>query len=124
MSIYQVSQEFSDLRWGTMMPVMVKIGDNIVQLRARGTFSVIVSDPAVLESGAPAPDDLPFYLKNFAVSAITDLIGIQSRNLSSAGELTSQPRVYEAQFKTLLAERLQNAGVQLKDAVIEAIESL
>ncbi len=39
------NQEFKDLRWGTSMPIALKTGSQIVQVRARGLCSLIVVDP-------------------------------------------------------------------------------
>jgi hypothetical protein len=34
----ELPQEFDRLLWGTLMPVQVRLGSEIVSIRARGTF--------------------------------------------------------------------------------------
>ncbi len=124
MSVYQVSETFDDINWGTRMPVMAMIASSIVQIRARGVFSVMVNDPAKLAAQVPEADDLPFYLQSLAASAMTDLIGMQGHKLSSVEQLTSIPQFFEQELENILTEKLHAIGMQLNRVHIEAIESL
>jgi membrane protease subunit (stomatin/prohibitin family) len=124
MASYQPAQEFNNLKWGTMMPVTVMVNSAVVQLRARGIFSAIVADPAKLSAEIPDPEDAPSYLQSFAVSAITETIGVLSGSASDVRQLTTvTPKTVEA-FQTALNSKLQSMGLQIKSANIEAIESL
>ena len=124
MSVYKASETVDNLNWGTRMPVMAMIASSIVQIRARGVFSVMINDPDKLAAEVPDAEELPFYLQSLAASAMTDLIGMQGHKLSSVEELTSTPQIFEQEFKNILVEKLQPLGLQLKDATIEAIENL
>lgn len=57
------AQEYNDLRWGTLMPVWVKVGAEVVQVRARGTCSVSVVDPSKAAGEVENPEDLEEYLR-------------------------------------------------------------
>ena len=53
MNPYQPAQEYNDLRWGTIMPVMVMVGSAVAQVRARGNYSVKVADSTLLAQAVP-----------------------------------------------------------------------
>jgi len=124
MTGYQISQEWNDLRWGTVMPVVVMIGSKLVQLRARGSCSVAVSDAARLDEKVPDPENLPAYVKSLLTQSITDMLGERSTEVSDIAQLTViTPQTIQA-FQAALDSKFTTIGLQLKNVTIEAIESL
>ena len=124
MNAYQLAQEWNDLRWGTVMPVTVMISSKLVQVRARGSCSVAVTDPARLEEKVPDPDNLTAYVKSLLAQTITDMIGERSGEVSEVAQLTAiTPQTIQT-FQTELESKFNALGLQLKNVSIEAIESL
>jgi len=124
MNPYQPAQEYNNLRWGTMMPVMVMVGSSVIQVRARGNYSVSVTDPALLSQAVSDPEDLTGYLGSLVISMVTDLIGMRSSQVSDVAQLTAvTPETVQA-FQAQLESRLKEIGLQLKQVSIDAIESI
>ena len=124
MTTYQAAQAYTNLRWGTMMPIAVMVGSTFAQVRARGTFSVAVSDPAQLAQAVPDPDDLEGYLRSVMLSTINEVIGERSTEVADIAQLTTiTPQTVQA-FQAKLEAAFGAAGLQLKQISIEAIESV
>jgi membrane protease subunit (stomatin/prohibitin family) len=124
MNAYQLAQEWNDLRWGTVMPVAVMIGSTFVQVRARGSFSLAVTDPRRLEEQVPDPDNLPATVKSLLAQTITDMLGERSAEVSNIAQLvTVTPQTIQA-LRTILEPKFNALGLQLKNVTIEAIENL
>jgi membrane protease subunit (stomatin/prohibitin family) len=124
MNAYQSAQEWNDLRWGTVMPVTVMIGSNLVQVRARGNCSFAVTDPARLEEQVPNPDNLTAYVKSLLAQTITDMIGERSGEVSDVAQLTAITAQTIQTLQTKLESKFNAIGLQLKNVSIETIESL
>ena len=124
MNAYQLAQEWNDLRWGTVMPVAVMIGSKLVQVRARGSCSLAVTDPARLEEKVPDPDNLTAYVRSLLALTITDMLGERSGEVSDVAQLTAiTPQTIQA-LRTTLEPKLDLVGLKLKNVTIEMIESL
>ena len=124
MNAYQLAQEWNDLRWGTVMPVAVMIGSKLVQVRARGSCSLAVTDPARLEEKVPDPGNLAAYVKSLLAQTITDMFGERSGEVSDVAQLTAIiPQTIQA-LRTTLEPKLDLVGLKIKNVTIETIESL
>lgn len=81
--VYFVStRQFTDLKWGTMNPVMLRDAEfGPVRLRAFGTYAIRVKDPAALirqivgTDGRFTIDQITEQLRNVIVSRFTDILG-------------------------------------------------
>jgi len=124
MNAYQLAQEWNDLRWGTVMPVTVMIGSDLVQVRARGSCSLAVTDPSRLEEKVPDPDNLTAYVKSLLAQTITDVIGEHSGEVSDVAQLTAITAQTIQTLQTKLEPKFNAVGLQLKNVSIETIESL
>ena len=124
MAPYQLAQEFVNLRWGTMMPIAVMFNSNVVQLRARENFSAIVADPARLSAEIPDPENIASFLQSFAVITITDMIGMQSSSAPDVRQLTTITAQTVQTFQAEFDSKFKSIGLKLKDASIDAIESV
>jgi membrane protease subunit (stomatin/prohibitin family) len=122
MNTYQLAQEWNDIRWGTVMPVTVMIGSDLVQVRARGSCSLAVTDPSRLESQVPDPDNLISYVKSLLVQTITDMIGERSGEVSDVTQLTTITAQTIQALQTKLELKTNLVGLQLKNVNIETIE--
>ncbi|HEY5157621.1 MAG TPA: SPFH domain-containing protein [Anaerolineales bacterium] len=124
MNAYQLAQEWNDLRWGTVMPVAVMIGSKLVQVRARGSCSLAVTDPSRLEEKVPDPDNLTAYVRSLLALTITDMLGERSGEVSDVAQLTAiTPQTIQA-LRTTLEPKLDLVGLKIKNVTIETIESL
>ena len=80
--VYFVStRQFTDLKWGTMNPIMVRDPEfGPVRLRAFGTYTLRVSDPATFirqvvgTDGRFTTDEIVNQLRNLIVSEFADII--------------------------------------------------
>jgi membrane protease subunit (stomatin/prohibitin family) len=124
MNVYQLAQEWNDLHWGTGMPVTVMIASKLVQVRARGSCSVAVADPALLEEKVPDPENLTAYVKSLLAQTFTDSIGERSAEVSDVAQLTAiTPQMIQT-FQTQLESKFNPIGLKLKNVTVEAIETL
>ena len=124
MNVYQLAQEWTDLRWGTVMPVTVMIASKLAEVRVRGVCSVAVTDPVRLEEKVPDPENLTAYVKSLLVQTITDLIGERSGEVSDVAQLTTITTQMVQAFQANLETKFNPIGLKLKNVTIEAIESL
>jgi membrane protease subunit (stomatin/prohibitin family) len=76
------TKQFTDLKWGTMNPIMMRDTDfGMVRLRAFGIYSIRVSDPrafikeAAGTNGRFETEDIEGQLKRTLVSGFTDALG-------------------------------------------------
>jgi membrane protease subunit (stomatin/prohibitin family) len=124
MTAYPLSQEWNDLHWGTVMPVVVMIGSKVVQFRVRGVCSLAVTGPERLEEKVPDPENLAAYVKSLLVQTITDMLGERSSEVSDVAQLTAiTPQTVQA-FQALLEPKFNAVGLKVKSVTIEAIESV
>jgi membrane protease subunit (stomatin/prohibitin family) len=124
MNTYQLAQEWNDIRWGTVMPVTVMIGSDLVQVRARGSCSLAVTDPSRLEAHVPDPDNLTAYVRSLLVQTITDMIGERSGEVSDVMQLTAITAQTIQTLQTKLELKTNLVGLHLKNVSIETIERL
>lgn len=116
------AQEYNDLRWGTLMPVWVKVGAEVVQVRARGTCSVSVVDPSKAAGEVENPEDLEEYLRSQAAAVVTDVIGERARQVPDVLHLTTISPETVQLFQEKLDARCCAFGLKLKSVRIEALE--
>src|SRR5919205_442937 len=76
------TKQFTDLKWGTMNPVMMRDADfGMVRLRAFGIYSIRVADPRAFikevagTNGKFDTEDIEGQLKRTLVSSFTDALG-------------------------------------------------
>jgi membrane protease subunit (stomatin/prohibitin family) len=135
--VYFVStKRFTDLKWGTMNPIMMRDADfGIVRVRAFGSYVIQVSDAAkflrtvVGTSGEFSSDGISTQIRNVIVSRFTDVIGqakipvldLAGKYQDMGGFLTEKvgPSIeeYGLQLVTMLIE-----NISLPPEVEEAID--
>ncbi|MGE0758944.1 MAG: SPFH domain-containing protein [Pirellulaceae bacterium] len=125
-SVYFVGkQTFLDQKWGTRQPITVRDKDfGMVRLRSFGKFSYRVVDSTLLlntlvgTQGKYTTDEITAYLKDQAVSRLTDVLG------SLGIALLDLPARFDevgAAGRVRLSEDFTRYGLELVDFFINAI---
>jgi excisionase family DNA binding protein len=124
--VYFVSmREYLDQKWGTSEPIPLRDADlGLVRLRAFGTFSVQVQDPALFVNkivgaqGIYQTDQIARFLRGIIVAKLTDLLGEIGKGLFDL------PALYDeigAGSKAKVQDDFANLGIQLKTLYVNSI---
>ena len=124
--VYFVSmREFLDQKWGTAEPIALRDSDlGLVRLRAFGTYSIQVQDPALFVNkivGAQGLYETPQitqFLRGIVIAKMTDLLGEIKKGLFDL------PALYDeigAGTKAKVQDDFSNLGVQLKTLYVNSI---
>ena len=124
--VYFVSmREFLDEKWGTSEPIPLRDTDlGLVRLRAFGTFSMQVSDPALFVNkivgaqGMYQTSQITRYLRGIIVAKLTDLLGELGKGLFDL------PALYEeigAGARAKVQDDFAAVGIQLKTLYVNSI---
>ncbi len=122
---FVATTRFNDLKWGTKNPIMLRDPEfGPLRLRAFGTYSVRVADPAVFlreivgTDGEFTMDEISFQIRNVIVEAFSRTVAtanIAALDLAgNTGELSS--RVTEA-----IAPTIAGYGLELPELYIENV---
>jgi membrane protease subunit (stomatin/prohibitin family) len=129
-------RQFTDLKWGTMNPIMMRdVEFGPVRLRAFGTYVMKVNDPAVLirqivgTDGHFTVDEIVNQLRNLIVSRFAEIAG-QSKipvldmaaNYSELGDFLTKRIAPEFQSYGLELTKLLVENISLPPAVEEALD--
>jgi len=119
------TKQFTDLKWGTMNPIMMRDADfGMVRLRAYGIYTIRVSDPRsfVKEiAGTNAhfqTEDIEGQLKRNVVSSFTDALGEAK---IAALDLASNYDELSTVLRPKLNEDFKSFGIELTKFIIENI---
>jgi excisionase family DNA binding protein len=124
--VYFVSmREFIDFKWGTSEPIPLRDSDlGLVRLRAFGTFSMQVNDPALFVNkivgaqGLYQTDQIAQFLRGMIIAKLTDLLGTLGKGLFDL------PSLYDeigAGTRAKLQDDFSNLGIQLKTFYVNSI---
>ncbi len=118
-------REFLDEKWGTAEPIPLRDTDlGLVRLRAFGTFSLQVNDPALFVNkivGAQGIYETPQitrFLRGIIVAKLTDLLGEMGKGLFDL------PALYDeigAGAKAKVQDDFANLGIQLRTLYVNSI---
>lgn len=125
--VYFVStRQFTDQKWGTANPIMMRDKDlGVVRVRAFGTFSYRVTDPAVFlrevvgTNGWYTTDEINGQLKRKLVSAFADTIG--ESKIPVLDLVAQYMDLGDALRQRLTGWFQENFGITLTDFVVENI---
>lgn len=119
------TRQFTDLKWGTSNPVMMRDADfGMVRLRAFGNYSIRVTDPRALireiagTNSHFATDDIQGQLKRMLVSGLSDALG---ESKIAALDLASNYDEVSKFVKARLSDQFRSYGLELTNVVIENI---
>lgn len=124
--VYFVSmREFLDRKWGTAEPIPLRDTDlGLVRLRAFGTFSMQVGDPALFVNkivgaqGFYQTPQITRFLRGIIVARLTDLMGELGKGLFDLAALYDE---IGAGAKAKAQDDFANVGVQLKTLYVNSI---
>jgi membrane protease subunit (stomatin/prohibitin family) len=119
------TKQFTDLKWGTMNPIMMRDADfGMVRLRAYGIYTIRVADPRAFVkeiAGTNAhfeTEDIEGQLKRNVVSSFTDALGEAK---IAALDLASNYDELSAVLRPKLNEDFRPFGIELTKFIIENI---
>lgn len=119
------TKQFTDLKWGTSNPVMMRDSDfGMVRLRAFGIYSIRVSDPRALIkeiAGTNArfvTEDIEGQLKRSLVSGFSDAL---AESKIAALDLASNYDELSKFTRSKLANEFNSFGLELTKFVIENV---
>jgi membrane protease subunit (stomatin/prohibitin family) len=129
-------RQFTDLKWGTMNPIMMRDAEfGPVRLRAFGTYVVQINDPAVLirqivgTDGQFTVEEIINQLRNFIVSRFAEVAGESkipvldmAANYTELGDFLMQRIAPEFQTYGLDLTKLLVENISLPPAVEEALD--
>jgi len=124
MNTYHEHQEFNDLLWGTPAPIMTMVNSQLVQLRARGSCSLIVNDASLLQEKMPDSNSLTPQVRSALANAVTDVIAQFSRQASSVTQLISMKDEITKALQTKIEPVFNEMGLSIMKLEIQAIESM
>jgi excisionase family DNA binding protein len=118
-------REYLDQKWGTSEPIALRDTDlGLVRLRAFGTYSLQVQDPAlfvnkiVAGQGIYETPQITRFLRGIVVAKMTDLLGELGKGLFDL------PALYDeigAGTKAKVQDDFANLGIQLKTLYVNSI---
>ena len=118
-------REYLDQKWGTSEPIALRDTDlGLVRLRAFGTFSLQVQDPALFVNkivggqGIYETPQISRFLRGIVVARMTDLLGELGKGLFDL------PALYDeigAGTKAKVQDDFANLGIQLKTLYVNSI---
>lgn len=116
---------FTDLKWGTTNPVMMRDADfGMVRIRSFGNYAIKVGDPAVFlreifgTKKEFTTDSITGFLKTFIVSGLSDLLG---ESKIPAIDLASSYDELGEQAALRLQPKFEAIGLKLTSLTIENI---
>jgi membrane protease subunit (stomatin/prohibitin family) len=119
------TKQFTDLKWGTMNPIMMRDADfGMVRLRAFGIYSIRVADPRTFikevagTNGHFETEDIEGQLKRTLVSSFTDALG---ESKIAALDLASNYDELGQFARTKLNEEFKTYGLELTKFFVENI---
>lgn len=119
------TKQFMDCKWGTANPVMMRDTDfGMIRIRAFGTFSFRVNDPAVFmkecfgTASLFTVDGVEGQIKSILVSGLSDAI---AQSKIAALDLAANYGVLGQFAVTTLNPRMNALGLELVNVVIENI---
>ncbi len=119
------TKQFTDLKWGTMNPIMMRDADfGMVRLRAFGIYSIRVADPRAFikevagTNGKFDTEDIEGQLKRTLVSGFTDALG---ESKIAALDLASNYDELGVFARKKMNEDFKSFGLELTKFIIENI---
>lgn len=116
---------FTDMRWGTTDPVAFRDKEfGLVRLRAHGTYTFRVAEPAVFVNRLVAGDDsyttgeIQDQLRSIIVSRLNDFLG---ENLTSIMDLPGQYKEMSEALQLHVGEEFRKFGLELQQFYVQSV---
>src|SRR5262245_1204020 len=119
------TRQFTDLKWGTQNPVILRDAElGVVRLRAFGAYTIRVSDPARLLSELVGTDP-QFRTEEVSEYLRQTIVGKLAGALATAGvplyDLATQQEAIGTRLAGVLGEDLASIGIDIPKFIIENI---
>jgi len=124
MSSYNTDQTFQELSWATALPVVVFIDSNLERFKARGIFSVLVTEPELLAENIPDPQELPVHLGNLLASLVPDVLREVGASVYTVDEMKASGADISADLGAKVEYHLASLGLNLAGLEVHSVESL
>jgi membrane protease subunit (stomatin/prohibitin family) len=118
----ELAQEFDRLPWGTLMPVQVRLGSEIVSIRARGTCSVAISDPQLFEERVSDVESLRTQVCNIITLRMAETLAETSAGKSTLTEIEATLGDIQVILQSKVEQAVGSLGLTVKQLSIQAIE--
>lgn len=122
---FVTTRQFSDLKWGTQNPAMMRDPEfGVVRVRAFGTYTVAVADPAVLLRelvGTDAEfttDEVDEFIRQSVVSRV---VGALATSGVGVVDLAAHQNEIAQHLAAILSQDLKHLGLKLPQFVIENV---
>ncbi len=116
---------FTDMRWGTTDPVAFRDKEfGLVRLRAHGTYTFRVAEPAVFVNRLVAGDDsfttgeIQEQVRSIIVAGLNDFLG---ENLTSVLDLPGQYREMGEALQVYLTGEFRKFGLELQQFYVQSV---
>ena len=116
------TQEFENIFWGTTTPVLLTLGNVIVQIRARGSCSVAINNPQIYTQMLGDSSRMATQVKAIIVNKVTDSLFEVSRGKTDLIDIISSSDEMAEMVKAIAEPALNGVGLTLKQFEIQAIE--
>jgi membrane protease subunit (stomatin/prohibitin family) len=118
-------RQFTDLKWGTMNPIMMRDAEfGPVRIRSFGTYVIRVKDPAVLirqivgTDGRFTVEEIDNQLRNLIVSRFAEIVG---QSHIPVLDMAANYGAFGDFLKQKIAPEFESLGVELTKLLIENI---
>lgn len=122
---YVATREFSNLKWGTLQPIMVSDPDlSLVPLRAFGSFNMQISDPPTFFKSFAGTDPVVTveeFLEGFRSTVVTEFSNAIKRSGTSLIEINQQTAELGAKLLPLLQSEFDRFGLKITRFNIENV---
>ncbi|NES98035.1 MAG: antifreeze protein [Desertifilum sp. SIO1I2] len=119
------TKQFTNLKWGTSNPIMLRDADfGVVRVRAYGNYSIRIVDPAALlqelvsTDGLFQVDRVQDHLRNIIVTAFASWLG---RSQIPIIDLAAHYSELGEQVRSGIQAEIQNLGIELSGLLIENV---
>ncbi len=119
------TKRFTDLKWGTKNPIMVRDPEfTMVRLRAFGTYEIRISDPKLFlteivgTDGHFTIDEIDEQLKNLILSNFTHILGESKIPIL---DLASNYEAFSRYMGEKIAPHFSSYGLELTKILVENI---
>ena len=124
--VYFVTMKtFADMRWGTTDPVAFRDKEfGLVRLRAHGTYTFKVAEPAVFVNRLVAGDnsfttaEIQDQLRSIVVSRLNDFLG---ENLTTVLDLPGQYREMSEALQAHIGPEFKKFGLELQQFFVQSV---
>ena len=111
-----------ELNWGTVSPVMVRLGAQVSAVSAYGKVTADILDPAAFQQKFSSDDDFQAHLKSVLVAAFSDIVGQMYGGITSPDALGTHAVEIAGKLQDGAAAQLSGVGVKLSHVTVDGLK--